>query len=55
MMEAGRTEDVLRLIKSDAATPEILKDMLNEVDDAALKAYALDEIRRKKDNKTLLL
>lgn len=55
MIEAGRTEDVLRLIKSDAATPEILKDMLDEVDDVALKAYALDEIRRKKDNKTLLL
>ena len=55
MMEAGRTEDVLRLIKSDAATHEILKDMLDEVDDAALKAYALDEIRQKKDNKTLSL
>ncbi|MFR3344513.1 MAG: hypothetical protein ACLTS6_11115 [Anaerobutyricum sp.] len=35
-------------MKSDIATSEILKDMLDEVDDTALKAYALDEIRRKK-------
>ena len=48
MMETGHTEEALKLMKSDIATSEILKDMLDEVDDVALKAYALDEIRRKK-------
>lgn len=48
MMETGYTEEALKLMKSDIATSEILKDMLDEVDDTALKAYALDEIRRKK-------
>lgn len=48
MMETGHTEEALKLMKSDIATSEILKDMLDEVDDVALKAYALDGIRRKK-------
>ena len=42
-METGHTEEALKLMKSDIATSEILKDMLDEVDDVALKAYALDE------------
>lgn len=48
MTETGHTEEALKLMKSDIATSEILKDMLDEVDNAVLKAYALDEIRRKK-------
>ena len=55
MIETGRTEDVLRLIKSDAATPEILNDMLNETNDTALKAYVLNEVKKKENNKVLSL
>lgn len=55
MIESGHMEDVVRLIRSDAITTDILKDMLDEINDAALKAYILNEIRRRRNKQILSL
>ena len=55
MIESGHMEDIVRLIRSDAITTDILKDMLDEINDAALKAYILNEIRRRSNKQILSL
>lgn len=55
MIESGHMKDVVRLIRSDAITTDILKDMLDEMNDAALKAYILNEIRRRSNKQILSL
>lgn len=55
MIEFGHMKDVVRLVRSDAITTDILKDMLDEINDAALKAYILNEIRRRSNKQILSL